>query len=410
MSLPRVDIQFQNGQSGQLLDTPDGVFGFLASAVTVSTTFLLNTAYQVRGMVDVAALGIVPSTDNYVLYKALKEFYAEAGDGTELWIMGLARTTKVSDWFTPDVTTGTTPAETLLNKVNGKLTMLWTAFSPSGSYTPTIVDAIDGDLWLAMAKAQTLAENYTDQKYAPFYTLFEGYAYTGIKADLKDLLASDYNRCQVIIGDTEKRTGTPVSKGAAIGVLAGRKAKSQVQVNPAKVRDGALSNINAFVLDIPAEEYDITAIHDKGYVTFRTHTTKSGYYFTDDPLACPIADDYHYGTGRRVIDKAYRLAFGVLVEYILDDNTINPDGTISPIYAKGIEDNVISTIFQQMTTAGELSYDPNDPKSKGVICKVDLTNNVRSTSTLKLAQLQVLPKGYNRYIDVPLGFVPITTE
>lgn len=407
--LPGIDIKFKNGQLGQFLSTPDGVFGLLASAVAVSTTFALGTAYQLRGMADVAALGITPSVDNYVMYKTLREFYAEAGEGTELWLMGMARTTKVSDWFTPAVDTGKAPAETLLDAANGKLSMLFTAFSPTVAYVPVITDGLDADVWLAMTAAQALAESYTNAKYAPFYTLLEGHLFSGVKTALRDLTQGSANRVQIMLGDTEKRTGVPVSKGAAIGVLAGRKAKSQVQVNPGRVRDGALSNALAYILDVPAQLYDVAALHNKGYVTFRTHTGKTGYYFSDDPMATTGTDDYHYGTHRRVIDKVYRITYDVLSNYILDDSTLNPNGTVSAIYAKGIEAALISRIFNEMTTAGELSYNPNDPKSKGVICKVDLTNNVASTSTLKLAQLQVLPKGYNRFINVPLGFVPVTT-
>ena len=77
--LPGINIEFQNGQLGQVVDLPDGVSGLLASAVAVGTTFLLNTPYQIRSMVDVAALGIIPDVHNYKLYKTLKEFYAEAG-------------------------------------------------------------------------------------------------------------------------------------------------------------------------------------------------------------------------------------------------------------------------------------------------------------------------------------------
>lgn len=408
MALPTTNITFQNGQLGQLVDTPDGVFGLLASAVAVAATFALNTPYQVRGMADVAALGITPSVDNYVLYKALKEYYAEAGDGTELWFMGLARTTKVSDWFTIDGT-GKTPAEKLLDTANGKLTMLYTAYSPLGSYVVTLENGIDADVWVAAAKAQTLAENYTTNKYAPFYTIIEGYAYDGIKTAVKDLLTLDYNRVQIMLGDTEPRTGVPASKGAAVGVLAGRKAKIAVQVNPGRARDGVLSNTKAYILDTPAELYDVTALHDKGYVTFRTRTGKSGYYFTDDPLACAADDDYHYGTNRRVIDKAYRLAYGVLSEFELDDTSVLPNGTIDPIYAKSVEAAVISAIYNGMTTEGNLSYDASNPSDKGVICVVDLTHNVMSTSRLKLSKLQVASKATLRYIDVPLGFVPITT-
>ena len=406
--LPGINIEFQNGNLGQVIDTPDGVFGLVASAAAVSDTFALTTPYQIRGMQDVAALGIIPSTDNYRLYKTLKEFYDEAGEGTELWLMGMARTSKPSDWFTP--VSGRAPVETLLDAANGKLTMLFTSFFPSSAYEVTVEDGLDKDVWATLTAAQALAVSYTASKYAPFYTLIEGYAFNGTKTALDDLLDKSFNRCQVLLGDTEKRTGTPVSNGAAVGLLAGRKAKSQVQVNPGKVIDGPVNAQNIYMLDAAIEQYDVTALHDKGYVTFRTHVGKSGYFFTDDHLACEISDDYHYGTHRRVIDKAYRLAYQALLDFLLDDNTVNPNGTISAIYAKTIENRVESLIYNQMTANNELSFNPNDAKDRGVICKIDLTHNVTSTSKLKLAKLQVRTKGYNRWIDVPLGFVPVTSN
>lgn len=406
--LPGINIEFQNGQLGQVVDLPDGVSGLLASAVAVGTTFLLNTPYQIRSMVDVAALGIIPDVNNYKLYKTLKEFYAEAGEGTELWLMGFAKTTKVSDWYTIDVVTGKAPVEKLLDAANGKLKFLWTAFSPSEAYVVTLNDSIDSDVMVAVNLAQILSENYTAKKYAPFFTIIEGYAFDGNKVALADLTTASFNRAMIVLGDTETRTGVTASKGAAVGIVAGRFAKVQVHVNIGKVRDGALSNLTAFILDTPAESYDVEALHDKGYVTMRQHTGKSGYFFTDDPLACEIADDYHYANRRRVIDKALRLAYASLLEFLLDDNTVNNDGTISPIYAKSIENEVESLIFNQMTANGELSFDPSDSKDRGVICKVDLTHNVTSTSKLKIAKLQVKTKGTNRWIDVPLGFVPVT--
>lgn len=409
MARPGIKINFQNGQLGQVQDLPDGVFGLLASAIAVADTFALNTAYQVKSMIDVATLGIIPDVDNYVLYKTLKEFYAEAGEGTELWLMAFGKDEKVSDWFTPDVTSGKTPAEGLLDAANGKLSMLFTAFSPDGDYVLTLEDSIDEDVWVAMALAQTLAENYTANKYAPFYTLFEGYGFDGDKVALKDMLTLAYNRCQVMLGDTETRTGTTASKGSAIGIFAGRLAKIQVHVNPGKVRDGATTNLVAYLLDIAAELYDVEALHDKGYVTFGTHSKKAGYFIIDDPMATAIEDDYHYGTRRRVIDKAYRLAYAALLDFLLDENTVNQDGTISPIYAKTVENSVEALIYAQMTVNNELSFDPSNPKDRGVVCIVDLTNNVTSTSKLKLSKLQVKPKGYNRFIDVPLGFVPVNS-
>lgn len=408
--LPGINIEFQNGQLGQVVDLPDGVSGLLASATAVGNTFLLNTPYQIKSMIDVAALGIIPDVHNHVLYKTLKEFYAEAGEGTELWLMGFANTTKVSDWFTLDVLTGKAPVEKLLDSANGKLRFLFTAFSPGETYVVTLDEAIDSDVMVAVNLAQQLADNYTAKKYAPFFTIIEGYAFDGDKVALGDLSAASFNRVMIALGDTETRTGTTAAKGAAVGIIAGRFAKISVHVNIGKVRDGALSNLMAFILDKPVEQYDIEALHDKGYVTFRQHTGKSGYFFTDDPLACEIADDYHYAARRRVIDKAYRLAYTATLEFLLDDNDVLNDGTISPIYAATVENEVESLIYSQMTINGELSFDPSDAKDRGVICQVDLTHNVTSTSKLKIAKLQVKTKGTNRWIDVPLGFVPVTSN
>lgn len=407
--LPGINIEFTNGNLGQVIESPDGVFGLLASATAVSSTFELGTPYQIKGMQDVADLGILPTLDNYRLHKTLREFYQEAGEGTELWLMGFANTQKPSDWFTPDGS-GKAPAEALLDAANGKLRMLFTSFAPAVAYTVTLENGLDEDVWATLIAAQALAENYTEARYAPFSTLVEAYGFDGNKVTLDDALELSYDRCQILIGDTEKRSATPSSLGAAVGLLAGRKAKSQVQVNPGKVMDGPVKALEMYILNQPVEQYDVEALHDKGYVSFRTHVGKSGYYFTDDHLACPISDDYHYGTNRRVIDKAYRLAYQALLDFLLDDNTVNQNGTIDALYAKTIENRVESLIYTQMTANGELSYNPTDAKDKGVVCKIDLTHNVTSTSTLRVAKLQVRAKGYNRWIDVPLGFVPVTAN
>jgi hypothetical protein len=408
--LPGVDIEFQNGQLGTVVDRPDGVFGLLASAVAVSTTFLLEKEYEVKSMLDVAALGITPSVGNYRLYKFLEEFYNETGEGASLWIMGFANTKKVSDLFTPDVVTQKTSAEKLLDAANGKLSGLFVSFDPAVSYTLTLTTGIDSDVFLAMPKAQLLADNYTKIEYAPFFVYLEGYGFSGVKSDLADLTDLTYNRVGVMLGDTKTRTGTPASKGAAIGVLAGRLASKAVHVNPGRVRDGAIKSTTAFILDVPVELYDVASLHDKGYVSLRTHKRKTGYYFTDGPLASEVDDDYHFITHRRVIDKAYRLAYDTLVEFTLDDIDVNPNGTIQALSASIIEQAVIAKIYSEMTVEGELSYNPSDASDKGVICKVDLTQNVTSTSKVKIKQLQVRSKAYARFITVPLGFVPITSN
>jgi len=402
--LPGIDIQFENGNVSNVVVSPDGVLGLIGNAVAVSPTFVLDTPYILKGMTDVAALGITDSIDNHILYKALSEFYAEAGEGTELWLIGKAQTTKMSDWFTP--VSGKTPAETLLDAANGRIRGLLTAFNPDGSYTSTITDGFDADVLLARTKAQTLAENYTTNKYAPIFVIIDGYNYDGTLASIVDLSLESNNRTAVLVGDTETRTGTTASKGSAVGVLGGRIARIKVSENIGKVKLGPLKPLKIYILDTPIESFDVASLHDKSYITFRQHVGRSGYFFTYDPLATLPTDDYNHLSNRRVIDKAYRLAYGVLLNELLDDFSLNNDGTISPFFASELSAQVRATIESSMTNNEELSHDPTDKDDQGVICSIDTSWNVQSTSKIKLNYLRVRLRGQAEFIDVPLGFVP----
>lgn len=400
--LPGIEIKFQNGNLGQVVSMPDGCFGLLGSAVAVVGKFELNKPYQVKSMRDVSDLGILPDTNNYKLHKTLKEFFAEAGEGTELWLMGVAKTMKVSELFTE--VGGTTPAEVLLNAAQGKIRALFTSYAPDASVVVTVTTGIDSDVALAMNLAQQVADNYTKRVYAPFFVMLEGYAFDGDKVALDTLLEKPYNRVGVLLGDTEKG-----SKGAATGVVMGRLASVGVQVNMGRVRDGALKPLEMYIGDVSVDQYDVEALNDKGYNSFRFHQGKSGFYIIDDLLATSETDDYRYITRRRTIDKAYRIIYIAMLEFLLDNNSVMPNGTINPIYAKTIENAVEGAIYTSMTANGELNVDSSNPNDRGVICKVDLTYNVVSTGKVKLEVL-VRPMGYNRYFKVELGYVPVTSN
>jgi len=403
--LPGISIKFDNGNLNTIVSTADGVLGLLASAVAVIDKFALNTPYAVNSMTDVAALGILPDVNNYKLYKALNEFYAEAGEGTKLWIMGFAQDTKPSDWFTKDVTTGKAPVNTLLDKANGEITGLFTVFSPDGDYTvDATTGALDADVAVAKSKAQIIAEEYTETYYAPIYVLLEGYAFTGTHTDLADLNEESNNRVGIVLGDTETRTGTVPAIGAATQIIAGRIAKTQVHERIGKVKNGALATLTAYILDAAVETYDVEALHDKGYITFRTHIRKAGYYITDGPLATSKADDdYHNIALRRTIDKAYRLAHNIAANEILADFDLTNTGTIDPIYAKNVEGNVEREIAAQMTANGELSLDSTNKDDFGVQATFDLESNVATTNKINMT-LKVRPKGYSEFFEIALGY------
>lgn len=406
--LPGVDIQFQNGNVGSFQDLPDGLGGFIINAQAVGSTFVLETPYLVKSFADVKALGITDSVANHILYKTMLEFYTEAGDGVPVWLMGVARTVVMDALLTPGVG-GKTKVDKIVDNANGALNWVAIVYNPS-SYTPTIVTGLDGKVWETKTLAQPFAENYTSTKKAPFFFVLDGYAFTGDESALPDLGTDSSNRVAIVLGDTETRTGGTTSMGTAVGLVMGRLAKSSVQRNPGAVEDGKLPVDAVYLLDTDVKMADVETLHDKRYITFRTITGKAGYFITDAPLSTAASDDYNDIPHRRVIDKAFRLAYVSLVDKVNTDIDVLANGTISPIYAKTLEGRVISAIYNQMTLNGELSRDINDPKDKGVICQIDLTHNVAQSNTVKIANLQVRSKAYSKYINVSLGFVPVTNS
>ena len=394
---PKINTRFDNGTIGAVAPLAVGLLGLLASAEAVADTFELGKAYSIKSVNDARKLGIVDSIANHRLYKTIAEFYAEAGEGTELYIMGIPKTSKLSDFFKAGGE-NYSAAENLLNAANGNIRGLITSSDPDETVVSTVTGGMDEDVLEAANAAQLLFENYSAKKYAPFFTILEGYNFTGSKVELTDLTTYEYDSVGILIGDTETRTGSTASKGSAIGVIGGRIAQSFVRENIGKVRNGALSATELFINDTPVENYDTEALYDKGYITFVTHQGRAGYYFIDDPLACAEDNDYHYLSRRRTINEAYRLAYQANLDYLLAEVPVNADGTINAAYAKSIEQAVESKIIA--TIGDDLQNVDGD---YGVKCFVDANQNIVKTSKLNEV-VRIRPWGYNRWIDVLVGY------
>ena len=394
---PKISIGFNNGIIGAVTPLDTGCFAIVASAVAVSSGFQLETPYQVKSLKEVASLKLTDSIDNHRLYKAISEFYAEAGEGSELWIYGIPKNKKVSEWFSP--VEGVAPVENLLNAAKGKIRGLFCVNDTTASVN--VENGMDSDVLVAAGTVDTLFKKYTAEKYAPFFTILEAYNFDGNKVSLPDLKTQNYNSVGVLIGDTETRTGTTTSKGAAVGVLAGRLAAYPVRVNPGKVRNGALSAQKLFIKDTPVEQFDTEALYDKGFITFTTHQNRAGYFVMDASMACAVDDDYHYITHRRTINEAFRHTYDALLSFLMDEVPANNDGTIQAIYAKTIESAVERKIS---TTMGEdLNQNPENLKDTGVKCFVNPHQNIVSTSKIEVV-VNIRPFGSARWINVVLGF------
>lgn len=396
MQLPRVKIQFLNGQLGTVGESPDGLMALVCGASAVTGKLELNTVYPVTSMDDLAALGVTEA-NNATLYKHVMEFYDEAESGTKLILYPVAANTKVTDLC--DYTKLTEGfARDLITRQNGVLRGIGVAGLNAGS-TAAGANGLDPDVFTALPKAQQLAEWATSELYAPLFFALEGRGYDETK-ELKDLTGEKYNRVCVVVGDTVSD-----SKGACVGTLLGRIASIPVQRNIGRVKDGSLFPLEMYVGTKKIEESGstISAIFEKGYIVARKHVGRTGYYFSDDRMACDPTDDYAHITNRRVIDKAYRIAYDTMLEELLDELELNEDGTMQHAVVKSWQQTLENAINRKMTANGELSA------TDGEGCKVYINEkqNVVSTSRIEL-NLKVRPHGYARYIDVNLGFLVTT--
>lgn len=386
--LPRIKISYLNGQLGTVGESPDGLFALVCGATAVGGTFELEKAYSVRGMDDLAALGIT-SEGNPRLYKHVKEFYDEAEEGTELVVYGVAKSAKMTALL--DKTSGS--ARKLVEGQNGRLRGVFVA--GDGGTTGSVTEGLDPDVLSALPIAQQLAEWATEELYAPLFVILEGRGYTG--EGLRDLSELAYNRVGVLIGDTEVG-----SEGACVGTLAGRLATLPVQCNAGRVKDGALFPTEMYVGSVKVDEGGsvIAGLYDKGYITPRKYVGRSGYFFTDDRLACDETDDYAHLAHRRVIDKAYRIVYDTLLDMMLDELEVNEDGTLQAGIVKSWQQAVEDALNAGMTASGELSAGDD---GEGCVCFIDQTQNVLATSKVAVT-VKVRPFGYARYVDVSLGF------
>ncbi len=394
--LPRVKIYYENGSIGAATPMEDGVCGLVASGVAVSGTFALETAYLLTTLDDLTALGITSDSSdaNANIFKAVKEFYDEAPVGTKLWLMAYDKTVTYGALF--DKTNNY--AKKLIVAANGAINFIFTAIADPTGYTPTIVNGLDSQVATAMLKAHELANWATDTLYAPLFVLLEGRHYNGNAGNLANLAENEYNRVGVVIGDTVSG-----STGACSGLVAGRLAAIPVQRSLMRVKTGTIKAEKLYIGTQAAENGQPDVVNDAGYICPRTFVGKAGYYWCNDHLATADSDDYKLIQRRRVIDKAYRIAYKTLVEELGDEIPVTDDGYIPAPVCKHIQNKVETAIENQMTAYGNLGADPSNPKDTGVTCYIDYKQNVVATSLLKI-QLRVKPFGYPKYIDVYLGF------
>lgn len=371
-----------------MIPTDDALSGMILQG-PAPAALPLSSPTLLTSLRDAEDLGITPEYDadnGLTAHKAVREFYAEAGQGSRLWIMVISQAV---DMATALDLNESNYAMQLLDAADG-IRMLTVVRDPADAYAPTITDGLDEDVTAAITAAQLLAEAYTED-YKPLRVILPGYGYDGNAGGLTDLKQREDNRVAIFIGDT-----TPGAH-AAVGMLMGRLASVPVMRNPGRVKSGSLPIDEAYIgtetVEIAAG--DVGVIHDKGFITLRKHIGRAGYYITDDPTATLANDDYSSLARGRVIDKAIVLAHAVYLTELLDELRVDPNtGRIEAAQAKYLQQRIESAIDQSMTANNEIV---------AVAAEVDPLQNVLATNKFKV-RLRIIPFSYAREIDVDLGF------
>ena len=360
--------------------------GFVLTGVTVvgANKVTVGISYQIFSLEEAVNLGIAEGGTNGFAYKQIAAFYAQAKKGAELWFMLVLGSVTMEDQA--DVTKDY--ARKLLSDAQGKIRIL--GLLKKSGVAEVITNGLDGDVHLAVAKAQALAQNFADRFY-PVRVLISGNKFSGVVADLKDYSTTNYNKVSILLSNTDG------SKEAAIGLTLGRLASTPTQRKLSRVKDGAIEPFSAYFTNgatIATLDTAWDAIDTKNYTFMRSFANLSGFYFSGDKTLTMATDDLNSLARGLVMDEGVLIAYTTLVQELSDEVPVTESGTIHPAIIKSWQNAVEQQIKALMVDSGKLS---------GVRAYIDENQNVLQTNNVNVA-LQLLPVGYSDFITVNIGF------
>jgi hypothetical protein len=404
---PQVNIALMNGQLGLTGPPEFGTCGLLVAAPAApvagyGTPFICKSSKAVETA--------FAQDENMALRNLIiNRFFAEAAEGTSLYILAMAQTTTLTTLLAP------VNADKLLTLAGGAVRLMGVIkFPDMEEYEPAIDGGFDEDVHTAVAAAQTLADNWFLNK-KPFRVLIEGFGFTN--AD--DALSYENNtkrNVAIVVGAIGDSTA------AALLQVLGRASNSAPNRNIGRIKSGSL-NIpevdsikigNVLIENVPVADLDL--LHDKRYISFERNEIASGVVVTNDNMLTAITDDYNNLAYGRVIDNATRIAFNTYYRELKDDVEVNEGGRLAPVVEKALENSIESSIDQFMrgqlslkrdgTSDVECLVNPDPVKYAPLYAANDLSNpnfNILQTGNVYLF-LQLRPKGSLKYLNVFLGF------
>ena len=385
-----VGVEITKGRIGaNTLGIGDGISAIIIGAPAASGLALgvVKRLYSKKDAEDLGITSDFDQTNNINAHRHISEFYRNAGDGNELYVM-LVDQAKTMVEILED--TGGIYAKKLLSEAGGKVRQLAVAVNPTGATTH--LNGLPDDVYNAVAKAQGLYQ-WADDHFMPLQILLEGYDYAGNSAsvaDLRDLPNLKADKVSVIIGQdwsyAETKTGNArkfADVGSALGVL----SKATVNQNIGDVESFNITDATKNIWMVPGlsshqkntDDIDgLKTLDAKGYIFGIEYPGIPGVRFNDDHTATPIimdadknVNEYCISFGR-VHDKARRLLRETLLPKVKSSQPTNPKtGKIPPGVIKTFE-NIADSVFGDMQRRSEISYGKAtvDPDSDLVVERV----------------------------------------
>lgn len=384
MGLPDVNIITSNGNLRRTSTvTSDGVAGMVLTGVAVAGKLELNKHYQLSSTADLTTYGIT-AENNPLAYKEITAFYQKTGDGAELHLLMVAEATTLTQMCAAE---DGSPLRKLLDGAQGRIRLVGVNRLPPAEYKAETTQGIDEDAITAAAAAQSVCLTY-QKKMRSFRLLMPAPAYDDTSDALYKPREGSYNAVPFVLASDD-----PATKTAAIGQILGRAASVSPQVSIARVRDGAIATDGYLTngKSIADMEGKLAALHDAGYIIYRSFPTRNGVYLNDDPTAAPVSDDFSNLNTGRIIDKARMIVYEAYLSEVMDNVEADENGFLTAEAAlayQGVFENAIA--------------DNMDGQISGFSAYVEPKQNILGTSKLK-AKGRIRLLGTLRDIEFDLG-------
>jgi Protein of unknown function (DUF2586) len=392
MPLPSVNLPRLNGQLPLTIPTEDAVVALIVGndgATQDAYTCLQFFSYTQAS----AAFAEYPGNEDDPIMAEIKAFYDIMGDGAELNVMTVPNDESLSTICDLQNANG---VKRLLNYLEGRCVIV--GIQPTFRDNPSAakLGGLDASIRQGVDKLNSLAASF-DNKSMPFVAVVPGYGFSANNLSALPartaLTSNDYVAISLAC-DTNNGV-------VSIGKLLGNIAKKQVHQNVARVADGKVSDTAFFPDGTPVKQLQdsLGAIHDKGYIIYRQFTGKSGYYYNDDPTATIPTSDFSSISWNRVINKAKRLAYTVLIEKLNDTVELNEStGQVETTILSDWESDVETAIRNSM-----IKVAPTKSKEiSGIKCTVDSNSDIVNNNIT--GSLQIVRNGQAKNISFSIAY------